>query len=71
MSRAESPKLGLVRPTTQALSRAAAKLEEGPPARLTMELPEGIHRAMKLRAVERGMTIRDYVLELLAKDGIK
>jgi hypothetical protein len=61
--------LGLVRPTTT-LSKAAKKLQEGPPVRLVVDLPSALHRAVKLRAVERGMTIRDYVLELLAKDGV-
>jgi predicted DNA binding CopG/RHH family protein len=37
-------------------------------ARLVVNLPERVHRAIKLRAVERGISIRDYILGLLAAD---
>lgn len=66
------PKLGLTRPTAAAAvaqSKAAAKLAEGE-ARLVVNMPEVLHRKLKMRAVERGQSIRDYILELLDKDGI-
>ena len=39
-------------------------------ARLVVNMPEALHRKVKLRAVERGITIREYVLGLLANDGL-
>ena len=70
------PKLALTRPTkaakpapTSETSRAAAKFEDGE-ARLVVNLPERAHRAIKMRAVERGVTIREYVLGLLEQDGL-
>jgi predicted DNA binding CopG/RHH family protein len=62
------PKLALARPSA-ATSKAATKLEEGE-ARLVVNLPEALHRKVKLRAVERGITIREYVLGLLDADGL-
>lgn len=38
--------------------------------RLVAEVPARIHQAVKMRCVERGIEIREYLLELLAKDGI-
>ena len=37
-------------------------------ARLVVNVPARVHRAIKLRAVERGITIRDYILGLLRAD---
>ena len=39
-------------------------------ARLVVNMSEALHRKIKLRAVERGITIREYVLGLLANDGL-
>lgn len=40
------------------------------PARLSVDVPPAVLRALKIRAIGRGITLREYVLELLAKDGI-
>jgi hypothetical protein len=68
-------KLSMSRPTlsgpaAQQAERAARELTEGK-ARLTVDLPETAHRALKLRSVERGQSIRDYIIELLRADGLK
>jgi hypothetical protein len=34
-------------------------------------VPEHIHRQVRVRCLERGMLVRDFVLELLAKEGIR
>jgi len=44
-----------------------AELDE---MRLAVNLPITMHRALKARAAEEGVTIRDYVLALLRKQGI-
>ena len=71
------PKLAMGRPSTAAKSadayaattRAAAKLEDGE-ARLVVGMSLRAHQAIRMRAVERNITIRQYVLELLKRDGI-
>jgi len=34
-------------------------------------VPERIHRQVRVRCLQRGVLVRDYILELLARDGIK
>lgn len=38
--------------------------------RIVAEVPEAVHRQVRIRCFERGILMRDYILELLAKDGI-
>jgi hypothetical protein len=33
-------------------------------------VPTHVHRSLKMRAIERGTTVRAYLLDLLSKDGI-
>ncbi len=49
---------------------AAEKLGEGE-KRMFADVPERIHRQLRVKCLERGVLVRDYVLELLAKDGIQ
>ncbi len=49
---------------------AAEKLGEGE-KRIVADVPEQIHRQVRLRCMERGILVRDYILELLQKDGIR
>jgi len=39
--------------------------------RTTLDVPVLQHKRLRLAAVERGTTIRDLILELLEKEGIK
>jgi hypothetical protein len=39
-------------------------------ARLAVNLPVALHRKLKIRAAQRGVSIRDYIMMLLEKDGI-
>jgi hypothetical protein len=54
----------------QNVERAAQRLGAGE-KRLVADVPEHIHRQVKMRCLERGVLIRDYVLELLARDGVR
>jgi predicted HicB family RNase H-like nuclease len=67
------PKLGLERPTTAraAISKAAAEIEEGPEVQIHVRMTKRVHRAMKMRALQEGVSIRDFILGLLAEKGIK
>jgi hypothetical protein len=38
--------------------------------RIVAEVPEEIHRQVRMRCFQRGILVRDYIIELLAKDGI-
>lgn len=55
--------------TQSDVEKAAARLREGD-KRIVADVPEHIHRQVRLRCMERGVLVKDYVLELLAKDGI-
>jgi len=50
--------------------KAAAKLGDGE-KRIVADVPEHIHRQVRIKCLTRGVLVRDYILELLAKDGIK
>lgn len=50
-------------------SRESAEEAAGE-ARLAVNLPIDLHRQLKARAAKEGATIRDYILELLRRDGI-
>jgi predicted HicB family RNase H-like nuclease len=62
----------MIRAPEQANRRARrSRLEpERQEARLAVNLPIQIHRQLKVRAAEEGMSIRDYVLSLLRREGI-
>ena len=52
-------------------ARAAAdKLGTGE-KRIVADVPERIHRQVRVKCLQRGVLVRHYILELLAKDGIK
>jgi cellulose biosynthesis protein BcsQ len=40
-------------------------------ADIVADVPEHTHRQVRVRCFERGVLVRDYSLELLARDGIK
>jgi hypothetical protein len=48
---------------------AAEKLGEGE-KRIVADVPEHIHRQVRVTCMQRGILVRDYILQLLAKDGI-
>jgi hypothetical protein len=50
--------------------KRTARAPEAPQKRIVAEVPENVHRQVRLRCFERGILVRDYILELLAKDGI-
>jgi hypothetical protein len=58
------------RMSTSEQSRRLKRDEESKEARLAVNLPLRIHRQLKVRAAEEGMSIRDYVLTLLKREGI-
>jgi hypothetical protein len=40
-------------------------------ARLSVDIPCSTLRALKIRAIERGTTVRDYVLGMLEREGLQ
>jgi hypothetical protein len=54
----------------QDAERAAQRMARGE-KRIVADVPEHIHRQVRVRCLERGVLVRDYVLELLARDGIQ
>lgn len=49
--------------------KAAAKLGNGE-KRIVADVPEHIHMRVRVKCLERGGLVRDYILELLKRDGI-
>jgi hypothetical protein len=49
---------------------AAERLGDGE-KRIVADVPERIHRQVRVKCLQRGVLVRDYILELLAKDGIR
>lgn len=52
-------------------AREAARLEESAPVRLVIEISPSARRTLRMRAAESGLTIRDFVLRALARDGVE
>ena len=56
--------------TARSAKKAAGKLGEGE-KRIVADVPEHIHRLVRVKCLQRGVLVRDYILDLLAKDGIR
>ncbi len=56
----------------RALKATPIRVDEhlDPQARLAVNLPILTHRQLKARAAEEGSSIRDYILDMLRKNGI-
>lgn len=50
--------------------RAPGSEKDDQSKRIVAEVPESIHRQVRVRCFQRGILVRDYILELLARDGI-
>lgn len=59
--------LSLKRPTSR---RSAEKISQGE-KRIVADVPEELHRQMRKRCLDDGISVRNYLIKLLAKDGIK
>jgi hypothetical protein len=57
-------------PGARTPARSAKVMQTQVQARLAVNLPANLHRQIKIRAAQRGVSIRDYILMLLSKDGI-
>jgi ATP-dependent Clp protease adapter protein ClpS len=42
-----------------------------PEARLNVTLPESLHKKVKMRALQDDVTIREFIIKLLADAGVK
>lgn len=55
----------------ETVERAAQRLAGGAAEkRIVADVPEHVHRQVRMRCLERGILVRDYILELLGRDGI-
>ncbi len=55
----------------ESVERAAQRLAGGAgQKRIVADVPEHVHRQMRMRCLERGILVRDYILELLGRDGV-
>ena len=56
---------------TQRMRESRKKPDPKAEARLAVNLPVATHRLLKRRAAEEGLSMRELVIELLARAGIK
>jgi hypothetical protein len=49
----------------------AARLSPSTEKRVVADVPEHIHRQLRMRCLERGILVRDYIIDLLRRDGIQ
>jgi hypothetical protein len=69
----KTTKLAMERPSKMvrtSAARAALRLSGDNSARLTIAISEEMHAAVKVRAAQQRLTIREYLLTLLEKDGV-
>jgi hypothetical protein len=52
----------------KAVHKIHTALSQGKIKRVTVDFPDTVHTAMKLKTVNTDVTIRDYILNLVAKD---
>lgn len=64
------PQLALARPSSNASAAAAAKLAGEGIVRLVLEVSPADRQALKVRAAEKGTTVKAYLLQLAARDGV-
>lgn len=66
------PKLSLERPSKKGreAKRAATRFAQGQ-SRLVCDLPVGVHRALKIHVSQQGITMRHFLLNLLAAEGFR
>ncbi len=58
-----------VKPKTKATKKSVEKSDKKLKlVRLTIDTPEGMHKKLKIRAIEKGISMRDYILQLLEKE---
>ncbi len=56
-------------PDPQAVVNTVVKeIQDGGIQRLTLDIPLELHRRIKIRAAERGMSIKDFAISLFEKD---
>lgn len=65
-------------PEKRSLAEKAKKVKSAPQpvvvvekeklVRMTIDTPESMHKKLKIKAIERGISLRDYVLLLIAKE---
>lgn len=55
--------------TTSPATKSAKKVvEKEKLVRMTIDTPEHIHKKLKIRSVEKGISLRDYILRLIEKE---
>lgn len=52
------------------MTRPRSAHRRPPEARLAVNLPKELHREIKVRAAEEGLTMREYLLTVLRRAGI-
>lgn len=63
----EKPTKPVAKPKSEV--KAPAKvIEKEKLVRMTIDTPESMHKALKIKSIERGISLRDYILLLIKKE---
>ena len=61
--------LSATKPISEALVNETVKeIHSGDLSRLTLDIPQELHRRIKIRATEKGLSMKDYAVSLFEKD---
>ena len=53
------------------VNKAVREIHNNDIARLTLDIPQDLHRRVKIKATEKGISIKDYAISLFEKDLLK
>ena len=57
------------KPVAEAIVNETVKeIHSGDLSRLTLDIPQELHRRIKIRATEKGLSMKDYAVSLFEKD---
>jgi predicted HicB family RNase H-like nuclease len=57
--------------TESAVNKTVKEIHGNDIARLTLDIPQELHRRVKIKATELGISIKDYAIGLFEKDLLK
>jgi hypothetical protein len=58
-------------PDESTVNKTVKEIHNNAIARLTLDIPQDLHRSVKIKATELGISIKDYAISLFEKDLLK
>lgn len=68
----KNKKEAIVEPVVEPdVNKTVREIHNNDIARLTLDIPQDLHRRVKIKATEKGISIKDYAISLFEKDLLK